>query len=338
MSLKKILTLCHDPDDCTSYYRAMGPLSRLTLDTHGQFTVTSADKLTWSSVMQNQVVFMQRPYIPRDVKVAQLVKRCGVPLWVDYDDDLFNVTPDNPAFYRYELGNAKDCIKAILEMADAISVSTEHLRLQIAPKISKPEKIWVIPNGIDDELIERRPVIGKWALPICSWRGSDTHERDLMTVRQPLIDLSMNYRQWVWRFLGYNPWLITEFMRNGSHQYVPNQNILDYFDFMEGLAPSVHLVPLTDSTFNRSKSNIAWIEATWAGAACLTTKIPEFIRPGVTNYEDAKGFSDGFHELTNPENSYARMNESWDFIKENLRLSKLNEIRQKLLFGLGVMS
>ena len=50
------------------------------------------------------------------------------------------------------------------------------------------------------------------------------------------------------------------------------------------------VVPLKDNLFNHAKSNLAWIEATCAGAMTLAPDWPEWRRPGVSNYESPLNF------------------------------------------------
>jgi hypothetical protein len=51
---------------------------------------------------------------------------------------------------------------------------------------------------------------------------------------------------------------------------------IKYFKWLANTAPRIMMVPLADTAFNRCKSNIAWLEATGAGAAVLAPAWPEW--------------------------------------------------------------
>jgi len=53
--------------------------------------------------------------------------------------------------------------------------------------------------------------------------------------------------------------------------------------------PHYMLVALEECDFNRGKSNIAWLEATFAGAACIAqSSMPEFARVPTVQYRSIK--------------------------------------------------
>jgi hypothetical protein len=105
---------------------------------------------------------------------------------------------------------------------------------------------------------------------------------------------------------------------------------LDYFDKLRNSPASTLFVPLVDDTFNRGKSNCAWLEATWANMAVVhfndgpDTFLPEFDRPGILSLMEW---------LADVRLSEAR-EESLQYILENLTLGRVNALRQELLDGL----
>src|ERR1035437_9869971 len=93
------------------------------------------------------------------------------------------------------------------------------------------------------------------------------------------------------------------------------------------------IVPLVDSEFNRAKSNIAWLEGTYAGAAVVARSLPEFGVPGCIHYEDPKEFSNVVRDaLASSERRKSAVRKSWSHIsKAGLHLSDVNHIRQEVL-------
>jgi hypothetical protein len=112
-------------------------------------------------------------------------------------------------------------------------------------------------------------------------------------------------------------------------------DLIEYFHSLKTLAPKIHLVPLKDNRFNRCKSNIAWMEATWAGAACVVPGFEEFEMED-TSYDDNESFYRIAKALLDDEqlNSdiyfFAR-----DYIQKNLLLSQVNQMRIQIARSLG---
>ena len=88
-------------------------------------------------------------------------------------------------------------------------------------------------------------------------------------------------------------------------------------------------VPLIEDGMNRCKSNIAWIEATAAGAVTIAPDWVEWQKPGVLNYNGLDEFKS---MLMRPlDDAPERWAASRDYIMENLTLNKVNEQRARIV-------
>lgn len=262
----KLLCVIPKAVDGTSYYRGAGPLQRLAQDANRvpgkRLELIFPEEMNWPTAFSGDAVFMQRPFNDNHLAIAKYAKQCGLPLWLDYDDDLFKVTPDNPMADVYTAPRTKECITKLLGMADHVSVSTVVLADRFHSLAGGP--ITVIPNAIDDyrypEPVERKP---KKELLI-AWRGLASHQRDLLEERESIVEVARKSGSAHWMFIGYNPWFITEALTMWG--YVSPMDPVHYFEFMRRNQPDIVMVPLAETEFNKAKSNIAWLEATWAGA------------------------------------------------------------------------
>ena len=54
--------------------------------------LTFVNEVNWSSLAMNDAVYMQRPFTAGHAKIAELAVSNRIPLWVDYDDDLYSVS------------------------------------------------------------------------------------------------------------------------------------------------------------------------------------------------------------------------------------------------------
>jgi hypothetical protein len=112
-------------------------------------------------------------------------------------------------------------------------------------------------------------------------------------------------------------------------------HIIDYFKFFSELNPNIFIYTLKDTPFNRAKSNISWIEATYAGASVIAPEfLPEFANmPGVITYNEL--MDSVFENVKDLNKGLAITNDlSWKYISQNLLLSQVNNQRYQSLLAL----
>lgn len=331
--------LCHIPNvfDATAFYRSTHVFDQLRKTGSVEFKHTR--EFNRAHISSNDILFMQRPSLSDDIKIMSIAKDVNVPVWVDYDDDLFSVPGHNPAS-RFYVKDVLDNMAKIIVNADAISVSTDTLKnrfvsllSQFTDKEALEKKIWVIPNAFPDHL--NMPKIGD-QLPERTkrvvWRGSHTHEMDLCSVGGALDLASRQFPDWEFVFMGDPAWSVVDNIDPSRRQVIKTQDTLEYFKTLYSLAPSIMIVPLLDNEFNRSKSNIAWIEGTWAGAACLVPNFPEWTDKGA--FEQTHFVTDLIHMLDGSMDLNAVVKSSQVYIREHLMLSQVNRKRRGLLDSL----
>jgi hypothetical protein len=105
----------------------------------------------------------------------------------------------------------------------------------------------------------------------------------------------------------------------------------NYLARLSQIAPRYGIVPLTDNAFNRSKSNIAWLEMTWAGAVCLVPHWPEFDHPGAMTYEPGEFLAKLESLVSMPEDLLLLVRkEAWKWIQANATLASVNDYRNDI--------
>lgn len=331
------------PQDSTSLYRAVGPLETLRRQ-GGLSLVINPEAIGWPVLKAVDLAFFQRPHTEDRVGAMKMCRRNGKKVWLDYDDNLHAVPLCNRRYSMYGNPSVQHSIASMIAMANIVTVTTPYLAecfrkilkcFPSSPELNTdPGKIIVIPNAYDFELhgpIER-PARNK----LIMWRGSDSHSKDLWTHTDALASAMTAYPDWNFEFLGEPFWLTIETLKKISK---PNQltvlspmDPVNFFSYTKVKAPSLFIVPLEDQPFNRSKSNIAWIEATCAGAVTLAPDWDEWRRPGVINYKDVDDFGDKLSKFMNLEFESEKMwRDSRDYILENLELKKQNMTRAMII-------
>lgn len=320
----RVLTFAPAVIDGTSFYRLGGVMPYLEKeysDIHIK-DLSGKDNLDWHDYVSYDVAVFQRPFIRTHLTVINMLKLMGIKVIIDYDDDVINVPMHNPYHQNYE--SNKENIKDIAKLADHIWLSTNGLRETF---IEHKDKITVVPNAHNDYLF---PVKGKKEFnsktSVVSYRGGSTHEVDVYSHLDDWTEIINNNLDTEFYFLGARfPYL--ESKCGDNYLIIPGAHIIDYFYSFKKLNPNIFIYSLENTKFNRGKSNISWIEATYAGAAVIAPNfLPEFIKPGISNFEES--FKDLFKKLKGDNKVLKLMNElSWDYIKSNLLLSHVNQQR-----------
>lgn len=328
--MPNLAVMCPNQKDATSFYRALGPLGALRKQTRS-LNLTFSGEYSWSVMGLIDVLFVQRPYTKPHLILIEMARASGVPVWVDYDDDLFNVPTDNPAFKLYSGAEVQKTMIDCMKKASLVTVSTPPLRERFS-KINS--ECLVIPNAFNDFLLEtKRPKSMKQRHPLVMWRGSATHTRDLLAFSGEIDALFAGYRQWTWNFMGYNPWFLTDKLDPKRCLVTDAMDPIEYFEFISKIQAALQIVPLHDSLFNRAKSNIAMIEGAYAGSVTVAPAWEEWNFPGVLQYKNPAEFR-SVMQLAMSDSKFpfsANADATWQAILDNLRLSKINQTRHEVL-------
>lgn len=332
MTKFRLMVSCPNPKDATSFYRGIGPLSQLHKNFDG-LELTFCSEHNWSTMALCDGIFMQRPYTNDQLGIIKMAKDNNKPVWVDYDDDLFNVPYSNPAYGVYSREDVKLTIAKCISHADVVTVSTPFLKRQLQQgEAPLNRNIYVIPNAFNDYLLlGRRTAPPKQRAPLIMWRGSPTHHKDLSDYGAQIINLANSNPKWTFHFQGDKPWFIYEKLNDNSI-FSPPIDPIQYFSAINQMKPQAMMVPLSDNVFNKSKSNIAWIEAVYAGAVAIAPDWEEWNRPGCITFNSPAEFETIVTELIEGRIAVNDLVHSgWEFIMENLRLSRVNELRAEVV-------
>lgn len=299
----------------SSHYRSFGPLRKMPVQIR---EVQRTDNV--QSLYTIDVLLASRPYEEVDVRMIQLAKDIGLPVWVDFDDDFWHIPHTNPAWkvYRGKAG----IINQVIQLADVVTVSTTGLAESTKQQVPESSPV-VIRNAVDNAIDAIEPE--KTDKIRIGWRGTSTHSRDLEVWRNVFHKIAGkdNYELY---FMGYPvPW-------NIPYKYVEPT---DFFSFWKAFRKSgidILLYPLEDCQFNHSKSNIAWLESTQIGAATITNlRNDEWSFKGI-EHDVQKLFTTKVKDV----NEFRRnlVSSSVESINANLTLQHTNVLRQQILDNL----
>ena len=326
--------------DATSYYRGQHPLCDLVH--RKNISLSYSTEVSWATMDLADVLFLQRPFTKDHTTMGKVCQKMGRKLWCDWDDDLFTVPTDNPSHGTYSDKDTQMSVAILAAMADVVTVSTPVLAKRfnsIREKAGMPECV-VIPNALSDHFIQKRqPRLNeKKRRKLIFWRGSASHQADLDSVEAQIREFMLSDfgKTWTLHFMGYRPYRITNEIPPERCIVGGGMDVIDYNDYFMTLQPGITIVPLCDHEFNHSKSNICWLEATLSQSLVVAPDFEEWRRPGIFNYKEPKDFREALMAAMDcvENESYSRVDESWDFILKNLLLSQSNEKRWEILKSL----
>jgi hypothetical protein len=309
----KILMLPFNRADATAFYRSVGIAKDLELQLGCRIDIVQQDRaeLNWSAVYEYDLVLFQRPQSREMLSDARRIREMGIPIWLDYDDDMLNIHHQHIYAAYYNLN--RQIFIDFLKLADVVTVSTRSIADSFAEYNAN---IHVIENGIPARML--RADLGTGSNTTV-WRGSVSHESDVFAYSpqiQRVIDEGNNFT-----FMGYNPFFLRGFT------LVQEMDLFQYLRYLRNLHPRFVIVPLIDNVFNRGKSNIAWMEATISGAVCIAQDLPEWDKPGVIRFGNPTNFYNVYKKALKRDDLDDLRQASIDYIRENLTVEVLNNKR-----------
>jgi hypothetical protein len=331
--MKRVLIYSPNPLDGVSYYRQWGPMSALHSEVQCvQFPNVLEELTHWTWYLNYDLCLFSRPHRKMDFVFMDQCKKFGLPVWIDYDDDLLNITPDNPVYETFASEEARAVIIDCLAQADVISTPSPLLYSEFKKQY---KNVVFIENALDDRLLK----FGKSfsSRDKFSWRGSPSHLMDLFQFKEAISEPLSRIENGEMLFFGINPYMIRR-SKGVQFSYHKCINLIDYIRNFCEFNAGIQIVPLADTRFNQVKSNLAWLDATLAGSVCLAPDGSSWCQPGQMNY--ALGQPDDFayrfgQLLGKSENDLNKMwQTSMKFIKENLMLSTLNKKRLEIINNL----
>lgn len=205
-------------------------------------------------VVQADVIVCQRVMSPAGMALLMGLKdKFDKKIFVEVDDDVFNVDSSNPGFASVHPGSiAVQMFTKQLEFSDGVITSTEHL----AKKYKEHNKnIHVVKNSINIGMWDKIPKKKSKKIKI-GWQGASHHFYDLQILTS-VIPKILKAHNVEFHFIG----LLPDFLNQEGTVFHSHVGIKDYPKMMGELGLSIMLAPLHDVDFNRGKSNLRVLEA-----------------------------------------------------------------------------
>lgn len=265
----KVLTLDHNLLTNVGYWRFYMPFKAVkdmyrNAVVNFEFDFTNKN-LNYVNAWESDIVIVPRPGSKPDmIEFIEKAKDNGAKIVVDLDDHIMGLPDCHQLYSNYKKGSEhyQRALK-IFDLADMFWFSVPKF-LETYEPYFKDKPALVVPNAIPPEWLPKKPMpdFGLW-----SWRGRDIQVHDLIYAGADWY-IKNRRKAKKWMFIGWKPPL--------AHV----DNVAEPIPYQDD--PQVYLKnlrqkglngiwkPMMKIPFNDHKSNIAWIEATMAGGACIT--------------------------------------------------------------------
>jgi glycosyltransferase involved in cell wall biosynthesis len=203
------------------------------------------------------------------------------------DDDIWHVTPENPAFSTYAEGTeVREAVKRYCDTASLITVSTPLLGDLHREMVDNRVQVEVLPNYIPEWVLNLQNDDRK-GHPRIGWVGGSSHLRDLQVMGSSLHRFMQRNPEWYCFINGvdFRDKVKTPRERTFHIPWIPVVRRPNLYyrtvDFDIGLAP------LLDTQFARSKSYIKALEYAARGCVVVASDVEpyrQFIRHGENGF------------------------------------------------------
>lgn len=257
----------------------------------------------------------------RDIKTVKLQRQASTPqkqffeflksiqeemdfkIIYEVDDVVFHEEiPDyNSGKHAFNDDEIRQNCVDMMRMADEVTVTCKFMRDLFIEKTGQ-QKISVIPNFPPEWWIGNnynhyqitKNFEKNRKKPRILYSGSGAHfdmkngqPDDFTHVLKFIIDNRVKYQ---FIFIGAYPPQLHPYIQNKEIEFHPWQTLTNYPKFIAGLNPQLTLAPLMDNNFNKSKSDIKYIESACLGIPCMMQDLvtyegaPDFLK--FNNSED----------------------------------------------------
>ena len=243
---------------------------------HGT-TVMNADPRYYT---QTKAVRIQRQATPQQLEFVKFLRKLAdannFRLIYEIDDICFH--EDIPDYNKYKTAftdpKIRQSAQEMMEICDEITVTCPFMRDYYASKTNN-KNVTVIPNFMPKFWIGGKSDINRTMesyeknkrKPRILYAGSGAHFdvenrtkfRDDFEHVNDVIRRTVDKYQWV--FLGAHPLPIRDLIQNGKIEFHPWKRLYEYGQGLYDLNVNMIVAPLQDSTFNKAKSDLKYIEA-----------------------------------------------------------------------------
>lgn len=250
--------------------------------------------------------------------LKSIQKECGFKLMYEVDDVVFR--EDIPDYNIYKQAFDTDEIRQncidMINMSDEVTVTCKYMKDLYKLRTGKKE-ITVVPNFPpywwlghhfhyndiikNHETNKRKPRIVYAGSGAHFDVGNKTNQQDDFThVIKFIVD---NIDKYQFVFIGAVPIPLQRFVIERKIEFHPWKSLMEYPNFLRSLNAQLFIAPLQNNSFNKSKSDIKYIESACLGIPCMVQDMEtyQYALPNL-KFNDSEDLAVKVEELLNWKN------------------------------------
>lgn len=203
----------------------------------------------------------------------------NIPVIMDTDDNVHFVKPHNPGYAGYYPGSEAGYWNkyAMNKVFSAITVTTNDLK-EFYSKYNP--KIYILPNSLDMKEWDKHPKIkNKDGFRRIGFICSGAHSDGVALIKKPILEIMKKYIDVKFlipkAFMGH----FMDFPMGVKERIEPIGwiKLQEWQKKFKELGLDIGLAPLTDNMFNRSKSNLRWLEYSAAQIPSIVSPVSPYL-------------------------------------------------------------
>lgn len=302
LSLPRYINYLADYSGC-GFWRILWPellINETGIGCSSSLTAMVFDPRWYSGVksvkIQRQASNEQKEFVKY---LKQVQQEHGFKIIYEVDDVVFReeIPNYNKFKFAFDSDQIRDNCIEIINMCDEVTVTCDFMKKLYQEKTGKQE-ITTIPNFVPyswmGHVFDKRRVYDSYdknyKKPRVIYTGSGAHYDvdnknggiDDFSHVLKLVERTIDKYQWI--FVGSYPPPLTNYIQQRKIEFHPWQTLTQYPRFIANLNAQAMIAPLLDTNFNKSKSDIKFIESCVLGLPCLVQDMetyknaPEFLK------------------------------------------------------------
>jgi glycosyltransferase involved in cell wall biosynthesis len=309
-------------NDGCQFYRRGAVSNHIVMSGHGD--VVNLTKMVMEKSFYHNVktISLQRQAAPHQKQFMEYLKSIqpefGFKLIYEVDDVVFReeIPDHNASKHGFDSDEIRQNCIDMINMVDEVTVTCQYMKDLYIEKTGQ-QKITVVPNFMPHWWIGHQYDYRKICdnldknkkKPRVVYAGSGAHfdvknnaggQDDFTHVLKFIID---NRQKYQFVFIGAYPPPLHPYIQSKEIEFHGWKNLIEYPNFLASLNAQLFIAPLMDIPFNRSKSDIKFMEAAQLGIPCLCQDMvtyksaPEFLK-----FKTADELAEKIEMLTNWKN------------------------------------
>ena len=318
---KRYINFLAGRDGCAQYRRAFVS-NHITMTGYGDvvdLTKMVTEKGFYANV---KCISLQRQAAPHQKQFMEYLKSIqpefGFKLIYEVDDVVFReeIPDHNASKHGFDSDDIRQNCVDMINMVDEVTVTCQYMKDLYIEKTGQ-EKVTVVPNFMPHWWIghqyDYRRICDSFEKnkkkPRVVYAGSGAHfdvkgnsggQDDFTHVLKFIID---NRHKYQFVFIGAYPPPLDHYVKSKEIEFHPWKNLLEYPNFLASLNAQVFIAPLMDIPFNRSKSDIKFMEAAQLGIPCICQDMVTYSSaPSHLRFKTVEELAEKIEMLTNWKN------------------------------------